>query len=409
MSKILKCPLLLARERSGIAEREQSTLMMLQSYFVTIPTFLLLLLFFLQISADLNSEKQALLDFSASIHHGEKINWNSSTSICTSWVGITCSHNGSHVLALRLPGVGLRGSLPPNTLSKLGGLMILSLRSNSLNGSLPNDILSHPSLRFIYLQYNNFSGEIPDSLSHQLKILNVSYNNLNGSIPTPLQKFPASSFQGNLRLCGPPLRQCSSVSFSPAMSPSTGPSEPSDISNKKLSIGSIIGIASVGFVLLFLPLVIVLLCYLKKRNGEGNVAPKEKDEKLKQDFGSGVQEPEKNKLTSLENGSYNFDLEDLLRASAEVLGKGSCGTTYKAILEEGTTVVVKRLKEVVVGKKEFEQQMETVQRLGHHRNVIPLRAYYYSKDEKLLVYDYITAGSFSRLLHGKCCYVFPIS
>ncbi|KAK9081913.1 hypothetical protein Syun_030750 [Stephania yunnanensis] len=31
-----------------------------------------------------------------------------------------------------------------------------------------------------------------------------------------------------------------------------------------------------------------------------------------------------------------FDLEDLLRASAEVLGKGSVGTSYKAVLEEGT-------------------------------------------------------------------------
>ncbi|KAK9114836.1 hypothetical protein Syun_021633 [Stephania yunnanensis] len=53
-----------------------------------------------------------------------------------------------------------------------------------------------------------------------------------------------------------------------------------------------------------------------------------------------------------------FDLEDLLRASAEVLGKGSVGTSYKAVLEEGTTVVVKRLKDVVVTKREFEVQLE---------------------------------------------------
>ena len=32
---------------------------------------------------------------------------------------------------------------------------------------------------------------------------------------------------------------------------------------------------------------------------------------------------------------YSFDLEDLLRVSAEVLG-----TSYKAVLEEGTTVVL---------------------------------------------------------------------
>ena len=42
---------------------------------------------------------------------------------------------------------------------------------------------------------------------------------------------------------------------------------------------------------------------------------------------------------------YGFALEDLLKASAEVLGKGSMGTSYKAILEDGTTVVVKACEE----------------------------------------------------------------
>lgn len=42
-----------------------------------------------------------------------------------------------------------------------------------------------------------------------------------------------------------------------------------------------------------------------------------------------------------------FDLEDLLRASAhEVLGKGTFGTAYKAVLEIGIIVAVKRLKDV---------------------------------------------------------------
>jgi serine/threonine protein kinase len=89
-----------------------------------------------------------------------------------------------------------------------------------------------------------------------------------------------------------------------------------------------------------------------------------------------------------------------LRASAEVLGKGSYGTAYKAVLDDGTTVVVKRLREVVAVKKEFEQQMEVVGRMGQHPNVVPLRAYYYSKDEKLLVYNYMPAGSLFALLHG---------
>lgn len=72
-----------------------------------------------------------------------------------------------------------------------------------------------------------------------------------------------------------------------------------------------------------------------------------------------------------------------------------------AVLEDGTTVVVKRLKEVVAGKREFEQQMELIGKVCQHQNTVPLRAYYYSKDEKLLVYDYVPLGSLCAALHGN--------
>ncbi|KAF5750722.1 hypothetical protein HS088_TW03G01061 [Tripterygium wilfordii] len=427
---------------------------MKRTSFILALLFLLLLFFFSQATANLQSDKQALLDFAALVPHGRKINWNPSKPVCTSWIGVTCNNNGSRVLAVHLPGVGLYGPIPANTLGKLDALMILSLRSNFLNGNLPSDVLSLPSLQYVYLQHNNFSGAIPSSLSPQLNLLdfsfnsltgripatiqnltllstlslqnnaltgsipnlpalqglNLSNNNLDGLIPLALQKFSASSFQGNTMLCGPPLNPCSTVSPSPSPSPAylppspLIPAKPRNGSKKKLSTGVIIGIAVGGSAaLLFLFLMLFVFCLKKKENG-GNGEMKGKvgrSEKPKEDFGSGVQEAEKNKLVFFEGCSSNFDLEDLLRASAEVLGKGSYGTTYKAILEEGSAVAVKRLKEVAVGKREFEQQMETVGRVGQNPNVIPLRAYYYSKDEKLLVYDYITAGSLSALLHGN--------
>jgi hypothetical protein len=43
--------------------------------------------------------------------------------------------------------------------------------------------------------------------------------------------------------------------------------------------------------------------------------------------------------------------------------------------------------------------MELIGRI-RHGNVAELRAYYYSKDEKLLVYDYYSRGSVSNMLHG---------
>ncbi|KAM3359949.1 putative inactive receptor kinase isoform X3 [Capsicum galapagoense] len=65
------------------------------------------------------------------------------------------------------------------------------------------------------------------------------------------------------------------------------------------------------------------------------------------------------------------------------LGKGTLGMAYKAILEDATTMVVKRLKDVGAGKEELEQQMEIVGSIKH-KNVVELRAYYYSARVVLL-------------------------
>jgi len=97
---------------------------------------------------------------------------------------------------------------------------------------------------------------------------------------------------------------------------------------------------------------------------------------------------------------YSFDLEDLLRASAEVLGKGAFGTAYKAVMENGSAVAVKRLKDVDLPEPEFRERIAAIGAVQHEL-VVPLRAYYFSKDEKLLVYDYMSMGSLSALLHGK--------
>ncbi|CAK9134868.1 unnamed protein product [Ilex paraguariensis] len=159
-------------------------------------------------------------------------------------------------------------------------------------------------------------------------------------------------------LCGPPLQPCF----------------PTRSSKKKLTLGAIIAIAVGGALALFLVVLIIFVCCLKRKESKGNSVLKGKpasggrSEKPREEFGSGAQEPEKNKLLFFEGCPYNFDLKDLLRASAEMLGKGSCWTAYKAVLEESTAVVVKRLKEVMVGKKQFEQKLFIIGRVGQHPN-----------------------------------------
>jgi len=110
-------------------------------------------------------------------------------------------------------------------------------------------------------------------------------------------------------------------------------------------------------------------------------------------------ETERSKLVFFDRRNQ-FELEDLLRASAEMLGKGCLGTVYRAVLDDGCTVAVKRLKDAnPCERNEFEQYMDVVGKLKHP-NIVRLRAYYYAKEEKLLVYDYLPNGSLHALLHG---------
>ncbi|KAK7843222.1 putative inactive receptor kinase [Quercus suber] len=302
----------------------------------------LLLLLSGRVHSEPTQDKQALLAFLNQTPHANRVQWNSTDSACN-WVGVECDPNRSFVYSVRLPGVGLVGPIPPNTLGRLSQLRVLSLH-----------------------------------------------------------------------LCGKPLNnQCSPFFPSPAPSPNPeNPApNPSRKKSNKLSKGAKIAIG-VGAGLLALILLVILFLCLKKRHRRRQTAKPPKPPSTtartvaaeagtsssKEDITGGSIEAERNKLVFFDGGVYSFDLEDLLRASAEVLGKGSVGTSYKAVLEEGTTVVVKRLKDVAVSKREFDMQMEVLGKIKH-QNVVPLRAFYYSKDEKLLVYDFMAAGSLSALLH----------
>lgn len=99
-----------------------------------------------------------------------------------------------------------------------------------------------------------------------------------------------------------------------------------------------------------------------------------------------------------------FELADLLKASAEVLGSGSFGSSYKAVLLGGPAMVVKRFRHMNrVGKDEFHEHMERLGKLSHP-NLHPLIAFYHRKEEKLLVSDFVENGSLASHLHGTYIY-----
>ncbi|KAK8959033.1 putative inactive receptor kinase [Platanthera guangdongensis] len=431
--------------------------------------FLLLLLFIQAAAGEPIKDRAALLAFISQTTHSQRIQWSASESACN-WVGVTCDASRTAVIALRLPGAELMGPIQPATLGSLSSLRILSLRSNRLSGTPPQDLSNLTSLRSLYLQNNlfsgafppaiprlsrltrldlsgnNFSGEIPFAVNNLTRLtglflqqngfsgsipsiatpgltdLNVSYNALNGSIPETLQKFPASSFAGNVNLCGGTLAPCAPFFPSPATappSPPTPPESPGEKNSDKLSKKEIIAIAVAAGLVLIILLLLLAFCLSKwrKKRRKANEGPKPPPvpaasvgrsgdvgatSSSKEDIGSVIAgQSDRNRLVFVGGkGGYSFDLEDLLRASAEVLGKGSVGTSYKAVLEEGTTVVVKRLKDVAVSKRDFEANIENLGKI-EHGNLLAIRAYYYSKDEKLLVFDFLPSGSLSSNIHGS--------
>lgn len=99
--------------------------------------------------------------------------------------------------------------------------------------------------------------------------------------------------------------------------------------------------------------------------------------------------------------SLQFTGEELSRAPAEVLGRSSHGTSYKATLDNGHVLTVKWLREgLAKSKKEFAREANKFAKV-RHPNLIPLRGYYWGprEHEKLILSDFVStrslAGHFS--------------
>ncbi|KAI3796146.1 hypothetical protein L1987_38811 [Smallanthus sonchifolius] len=346
------------------------------------------LLLFLHLSllhAYTHPDLAPLLSFKSSSDTSNKLSsWTKSSDPChraANFHGVSCLHN--RVTGLVLEGLNLYGRF--DSLTSLVKLRVLSLKHNNLTGPIP-DFSNLTSLKLDF---------------------NISTNNVSGEIPVSLSKFPISVFSNNSVLCGLPLLECTLpeipspvVSSSSTSLPSTA-NLPAKKPGKNHGGGKIstLAIAAIiiGDVFVLALVSLLLYCYF---SGE-SVTGKDVLKSEKSVYPSSTASSFENGRMVFFEGTRRFELEDLLRASAEMLGKGWLGTAYKALLDDGNVVAVKRLKEVAVGgKREFEQLMEVLGRL-RHPNVVSLKAYYFAKDEKLLVYEYMTNGNLFWLLHGN--------
>lgn len=316
----------------------------------------------------------------------------------------------------------------PSSISDLHRLKVVVLSGNQISGPIPESLLKLRRLYVLHLQDNQLTGSIPPFNQTSLRFFNVSNNHLSGDIPvTPtLARFNVSSFSGNLELCGEQVQNpCGNISIAPSLSPSYPQFPNSSSSSRRNKLVKIIAGSVGGFVgLLLIILLLCMICKCRERKSLAEVRNKGIGD---EGMGMGMEETsgtpgggrggnngvkqggiswESEGLGSLVfcgagDQKMTYSLEDLLKASAETLGRGTIGSTYKAVMESGYIVTVKRLKDSRYPRaEEFGRQMEVLGRL-RHPNLVPLRAYFQAKEERLLVYDYFPNGSLFSLIHGS--------
>ncbi|PIA37471.1 hypothetical protein AQUCO_03000208v1 [Aquilegia coerulea] len=304
----------------------------------------------------------------------------------------------------------------PDGIGGLQNLSVLDLRRNQFNGHIPTTLGKISSLTQLDLSENDLTGDIPVSLADltDLNSLNVSYNKLSGSVPIPLsQKFNSSSFIGNLQLCGFSVSTpCSASPPSESIPPSSPKISVSGGRRRKLSTKDIILIAA-GILLAVLLLLCCLLfcCLIRRRaasrakNGQANgrATTTRAEKGMPPSMGGEVETvgDAGGKLVHFDGPSV-FTADDLLCATAEIMGKSTYGTIYKATLEDGSQVAVKRLREKIAKNlREFEVEVNLLGKI-RHPNLLSLRAYYLGpKGEKLLVFDFMSRGSLGAFLHAR--------
>ncbi|XP_068636884.1 receptor protein kinase-like protein ZAR1 [Aristolochia californica] len=411
--------------------------------------------------SSLNSDGFSLLALKEAItfdpHHSLS-SWKESDRTPCSWAGISCS--SGRVSEISLPNKGLAGYIPSElgfllslrhlslrnnnfsnpipsglfstsslisldlSLNFLSGkispeikvlknLTHLDLSSNLLNGSLPGALTELTSLSgSLNLSYNHFSGQVPESFGKfRVSVsLDLRHNNLSGPIPqfgSLLNQGP-TAFMGNPYLCGFPLQNpCPSPENTKAplnplnlKDPGTlNPSFDNPTSSQNDSKKALLMPILCGVVFIAGSLVASVWIFRKKWAFTEGKTEKERN---RIDIGCEREEGLNGEFHVLDEG-FKLELEELLRASAHVVGKSRIGIVYKVVVGKGISVAVRRLSEgsggLSLSLKEFEAEVEAIARASHP-NIVRLRAYYYASDEKLLVSDYISNGTLRSALHG---------
>ncbi|KAL8140133.1 hypothetical protein V2J09_006154 [Rumex salicifolius] len=350
----------------------------------------------------------------------------------------------------------------PDRFRSLTQLQVLNLAGNNLSGSLPTSLNDMNTLTWLDVSQNDFTGSLPGNMSSNLQSVNVSYNDLDGVVPENLRKFPhASFFPGNSRL------ELPDSPAGPENASSSKRKRLKTIVKVVIIVSCVVGFLILILLAIFVHYVRISrkplpddITYQKKdierklphnpsglSGGRGSgsaglVVSAEELMSARKGSSSEILSPEEkmsrfsppksNLSWSPESGdsfhaaeslsrldvrspdqmvgelhfldsSITLTPEELSKAPAEVLGRSSHGTSYRATLENGVFLTVKWLREGVARpRKDFAKEAKKFANI-RHPNVVTLRGYYWgpTQHEKLILSDYISPGSLASLLYDR--------
>ncbi|XP_028778317.1 probable inactive receptor kinase At2g26730 [Neltuma alba] len=332
--------------------------------------------------------------------------WNLSSDPCIDeWYGVQCYSGAKFVRNIVLEDSGFTGTLDAASLCTLQLLQGLSLKNNNLHGVIPEEIGMCKTLSLLYLSGNNFSGDLPLSISllGNLKRIDVSDNNFSGELPDMSHITGLLSFQAqNNEFTG----EIPNFVFSNL--------QEFNVSNNNLQ-GPISDVISLFGQTVYL----IVKCYRAKKeplNAEEKEVTEEASKEKTRETPSevnGIVTRSEYSLSSIETGVVSSNLvvllspvvrtlkfEDLLRAPAELVGRGKHGSLYKVMLDSGVVLAAKRINDLGISKQDFERRMHKLNQVKHPC-VLPLLAFYCSLQEKLLVYEFLHNGSLFKMLRGS--------
>jgi Leucine-rich repeat (LRR) protein len=146
-------------------------------------------------------------------------------SIKVTWKGVEIEFEKiqSTLRILDLSNNSFTGEIPKE-IGKLKAVRQLNLSHNSLTGHIQSSLGMFTNLESLDLSSNLLTGRIPVQLADLtfLAVLDLSHNKLEGPVPGGKQfnTFNASSFEGNLDLCGFPMPKECNNDEAPPLQPS---------------------------------------------------------------------------------------------------------------------------------------------------------------------------------------------